>query len=77
MNHVCPCCEQELLYVDYYYIGKPSSFYGTAGNGIYYPQTSNYKKLGDIFKCNNEECEAYENHFYTDEQNNLYEGYPC
>ena len=73
----CPHCEYELTYHDTYFTGKPERFYGTAGNGIYYPATSNYKKLGDIFKCMNEDCEAFDQHFYTDSNDNLNEGYPC
>ena len=72
----CPYCEQELHYNDYYYTGRPENFYGTAGNGIHYP-ASNYKKLGDIYKCDNEECEMFDEHFYTDERDELHEGYPC
>lgn len=73
----CPYCEEELCQHDSYFSGRPGSFYGTSGNGIYYPPTPNYRKLGDIFKCHNEECEAYQEHFYTDLQENLHEGYPC
>ncbi len=73
----CPECEEELVNHDYYYCGRPESFYGTAGNGIHYPATPNYRKLGDIFKCGNEECECFDEHFYTDEQGNLHHGYPC
>ena len=72
----CPECEEELNYHDYYYTGRPASFYGTAGNGIAYPE-SQFRKLGDIYKCANEECECFDEHFYTDEQENLHQGYPC
>lgn len=36
-------------------------------------------KKGDIFKCSNEECESetFNYYFYTDQQGNLQEGYPC
>lgn len=58
----CPYCSQEMDCHD---------FYGHyLGNG-------NWNKQGDIYKCNNEKCEAYEQHFYTDVQGNLHEGYPC
>lgn len=36
-----------------------------------------FEKIGDIFKCENEECEMFDEHFYTDRQGNLQEGYPC
>lgn len=49
----CPYCGKELIHHDSYGTGHPSSFYGTAGNGIYYP--SNYQKCGDIYKCSNSE----------------------
>jgi hypothetical protein len=71
----CPYCEQELHYHDTYGTGRHEYYYGTAANGIHYPST--WKKLGDIYKCENEECEAFEQHFYTDERDNLHEGYPC
>ena len=71
----CPCCGEELNCIDHYGTGRPEHYYGTAANGIYYPST--YEKLGDIFKCDNEECECYEEHFYTDTNDELHEGYPC
>jgi hypothetical protein len=59
----CPYCEQELRCHDYY------------GTGI--PTKEGFKKVGDIYKCDNELCGAYQENFYTDQQDNLYEGYPC
>lgn len=59
----CTYCEEELNYHDYY------------GRGI--PMRGGFEKLGDIYKCENEECEMFEEHFYTDKQDNLHEGYPC
>lgn len=59
----CPYCEGELRYHDYY------------GLGI--PMREDFKKLGDIYMCDNEECEAYQEHFYTDQNDELREGYPC
>lgn len=70
----CPYCDCDLTYQDEYFSGLPESFYGTAGNGIHYPSTK--KHLGDIYKCKNEDCEAYDEHFYT-VNNDLREGYPC
>jgi len=49
----CPYCGAELMQIDSYYQGRPESFYGTAANGIHYPQTSNYKILGEIYRCPN------------------------
>jgi hypothetical protein len=100
----CPYCGAELIYDDYYGTGRQEYFYGTAGNGIYYPST--FKKLGDIYYCPNREgfedsdmAKSYQNnhdelkdmpiediccdigcfngHFYTDNNGNLHEGYPC
>jgi len=70
---ICPYCDSDLSYQDEYYIGRPEYFYGTAGNGIHYPSTK--KHLGDIFKCKNEECEMFEQHFHTS-NGELKEGYP-
>lgn len=81
----CPYCGAELICDDYYGTGTQEHFYGTAANGIYYPST--FKKLGDIYKCPNTDgfedsdecCESavFNGYFYTDERENLYEGYPC
>jgi hypothetical protein len=38
---------------------------------------SGFQKAGDIFYCDNVDCEAYCRHFYTDLRGNLHEGYPC
>lgn len=59
----CPYCERELNLHDYYGIGIPTR--------------SDFRKIGDIYKCDNEDCETYQECFYTDPSGNLYEGYPC
>lgn len=60
----CPCCEKELECHDYYGLGIPGR--------------SDFKKIGDIFKCDTEECLYYQEHFYTKENGDeLFEGYPC
>lgn len=61
----CPYCGTELRCEDYY------------GRGI--PGRSDFKKLGDIYKCQNEFCESeiFNRYFYTDQNKNLHEGYPC
>lgn len=60
----CPYCGDELDCIDYY---------------GYYLGNDNWDKKGDIFKCGNEECESetFNYNFYTDQQGNLQEGYPC
>jgi hypoxanthine phosphoribosyltransferase len=66
----CPYCGSDLKWHDYY--GKKQY----ADHYYIYPQ-SWIEKTGDIYKCNNEECESYEQDFYTDKQGDLHEGYPC
>jgi hypothetical protein len=66
----CLGCNIELKCIDYY--GKIKH----ANNYYTYPQ-SWIEKEGDIFKCENEECEFYDEYFYSDKQNNLKQGYPC
>jgi hypothetical protein len=57
----CPYCGEELAWHDYY---------GPRVDG-------RIQKRGDIYKCENEECDAYEQHFYTDQREELHDGYPC
>ena len=59
----CPYCEEELNYEDYY------------GRGI--PGREGFEKIGDIYRCDSEGCEMYQEHFHTDSDDNLQEGYPC
>lgn len=60
----CPCCENELMHWDIYGLGIPGR--------------SDFKEVGDIFKCDNEECDYYQETFYTKNDNGeLYEGFPC
>jgi len=66
----CPYCNGELNCFDYYGKRKVAEHYYT------HPQ-SWIEKEGNIYKCDNEECEGYEQHFYSDVNENLYEGYPC
>lgn len=66
----CPYCEEELHCNYYYYTGNLAAYEKGDSN-------SGFQKLGDIYKCDNEECEMYQESFYTDSQDELYEGYPC
>jgi len=61
----CTYCNEELELHDYY------------GQGI--PGNNNFKKIGDIFKCINEDCESeiFNYFFYTNLSGQLFEGYPC
>lgn len=64
VNMECPYCGEELTCDDYYGIGNP--------------MRNDFKKLGDIYKCQNEKCEMYQEHFYTrNNEDELHEGYPC
>ncbi len=58
----CPNCTKELVYKDWY--GTNMKFNGS-GN-----------KKGNIYSCENESCESYEEHFHT-RNGELQEGYPC
>lgn len=61
----CPYCKKELSYIDKY--GK------YLGNG-------NWLNTGEIFQCDNLECESgvFDFFFYTyEDSEKLYEGYPC
>jgi hypothetical protein len=42
----------------------------------YFAQHQSGEKVGDIYKCEVETCEAYEQKFYTDYRGELKEGYP-
>ncbi|MFQ3543532.1 hypothetical protein Q7A53_05550 [Halobacillus rhizosphaerae] len=68
----CPCCESELAYEDWYYTGNYSAY----EKGY---EDSGFKKLGDIYKCSNEECDYFEEYFHTrnNDDSQLFEGYPC
>ena len=60
----CPYCKQELTYHDYF--GRICSH-------------QDGEIMGDIYKCENENCDAYQEHFYTyrDNESEIHEGYPC
>lgn len=61
----CPYCNHELVYHDYF--GK---YTGRGFSGI--------EKRGTIYKCSNEACDAFDQHFYSyDSDGELREGYPC
>lgn len=57
----CEHCEEELTWEDYY------------GMGI--PGRENFEKIGDIYRCDNEDCDGHL--YYTDRSGDLHEGYPC
>ena len=63
----CLYCEKELKYHDWYGTNMPL--------GEHSSRVPN--KRGDIYKCENEECDQYEGFFYTKNGDELFEGYPC
>lgn len=67
----CPECGSELAHDDVF--GNLN--YVLALQGYRY-RWAGAKKAGDIFKCANEECEAYWFHV-LDREGVLREGYPC
>ena len=58
----CPYCGKELRYKDYY--GR-------------YLGNDNWDKKGEIYQCDNEECEFFDEYFHTDPRGYFKEGYPC
>jgi hypothetical protein len=106
----CPYCNSDLIYEEEYYRGKPGRNVNGSQPypiGYYSEPSSNYKVLGEIFRCPNangfeDESEAIEyaknndieysevseivcesnchhvcGSFYTDEDGNLHNGFPC
>lgn len=65
----CPYCGEELYYDDFYGKNLHLDSFGKVKDG--------FIKEGDIYACNNEECE-YQGYFYTCSfDDELHEGYPC
>lgn len=61
----CPHCGHELAYHDYF--GK------SIGRGYI-----GIEKRGEIYKCADEACEAFDEHFWAlNSDGVLHEGYPC
>jgi hypothetical protein len=56
---ICPHCNNELRCHD---------FYG------YYLGSDQWNKVGDIYKCTNDDCACY---FHDHNDGELKEGYPC
>jgi len=69
----CPYCESDLIYHDYYFSGNYEAY-------IKWYQNSWFKKKWDIYKCNNEDCEACIDNisFHTRwDSDELFEWHPC
>ena len=68
----CPYCGEELQCIDYYGHTRYAERYWI------YPR-SWIEKEGDIYQCQNEECESqtFNGHFYDRCDGDLREGYPC
>lgn len=63
----CPECYEDMAWVDYY---------GTRRKDHYWTE-SYIEKVGDIWRCNNEEGDCCDEYFYTDKNGKLHRGYPC
>jgi hypothetical protein len=52
----CPYCGSELIYEDEYYVGIPGRYVNGCSPypiGYYSEPSSNYKVLGEIYRCSN------------------------
>ena len=68
---VCPNCGEELKYYDYFGKVKHADHY------YLHPQ-SWIEKTGEIFKCINENCDSFDEYFYSYNNDNIvHSGYPC
>ena len=67
----CPICGNELKCIDYFGTTRYAEHYYT------YPQ-SWIEKKGDIYQCQNEECDGFQNKYWSYiDSDELHEGYPC
>jgi len=64
----CSYCREELKYHDFYGANLHLDSFGGVQHG--------FNKSGDIYKCDNEECDCFGGTFYT-RNGELKEGYPC
>lgn len=60
----CPYCGKELKWDDYYGKNLRLDYFGNPKSG--------FEKVGDIYRCDNEECE-YQGYFYTEYDSDLKE----
>jgi len=66
----CPICSVDLSCIDYFGKVKYAEHYWI------YPQ-SWIEKEGDIYKCNNEDCEGFQEVYHTHgNSNELHDGHP-
>ncbi|MFX0135471.1 MAG: hypothetical protein ACFFDN_17640 [Candidatus Hodarchaeota archaeon] len=65
----CPECKCELKWIDYYGTNLHLDEFDRPKPG--------FNKIGDIYQCDNEECNCYQDYFHTDNTDELKEGYPC
>lgn len=65
----CPYCGQELLWDEPFGKNLRLDYFGNIKPG--------FEKIGDVYRCDNEQCE-YQGFFHTYWDNDiLHEGYPC
>jgi hypothetical protein len=70
---ICPYCNSELKYEDTYYRGFPGRYVNgdsPSPIGYYSEPSSNYKELGEIYRCPNHEGFEYEEDAIFYAQNN-------
>jgi hypothetical protein len=77
---ICPYCNAELKYEDEYYRGRPGRYINGGSPspiGYYSEQTSDYKVLGEIYRCPNHSGFEYEEDavFYAQNNNIEYENW--
>jgi hypothetical protein len=65
----CPSCGSELQWDDVFGRNLHIDALGRIRPG--------FIKTGDIYRCPNEECESHWWYTLDDDDNNLYDGYPC
>ncbi len=66
----CPVCNEPLTYVDYFGQIKHAEHYYTR------PQ-SWIERKGEMYQCNNEECEGFQERYYAyDNEDRLRDGVP-
>ena len=66
----CPECGNDMAYVDYYGRMQYTEHY------YRYPR-SWIEKIGDIYKCTNDNCDYFQEYFHTNAVGDMEYGYPC
>jgi hypothetical protein len=73
----CPYCDDELQHIGYVGGNQDEDFYEHGYPDFLEPLPEVFIDYdGEILKCENDICIAYEQYFYTDRRGILHEGYP-